>query len=430
MSSGLGRRLTLYAVVVAFALGHALLFVRPVFLNPERIMQTGAYLPVADPIGQDLNYVLEYAAAWFIQHTTPYIGLNLYPPLVVVLFSPLLALDAATAYAVMTGLNLAAYLLAVLLIPLWMAPPDSDPALPVLLFLVGSFSYGLHFELEKGQFNLVAFALCLLAVYLYRRHPRWRMLAYVCLTLSIQLKIYPAIFLLMLVDDWRDWRTNLQKFGGLALINASLFFVLGFGVFKDFLKALGGQMLSPNIAMSNHSAAMFADLLFKKIGFRELFTNAGFSLEQTRQFASQAPLIGTVFLLLTAVCLVIVAWTASRPASREIDPHLLLTCTLGALIIPSLSMDYKLPLVLGPLALVLQSAGIPETDTRRFRASILLKLVCAFACSTTLYSYTIKPLMLQNNFPALLVMLLAVTGLVLLSHRHQTSPDKEPSLLK
>jgi len=92
-----------------------------------------------------------------------------------------------------------------------------------------------------------------------------------------------------------------------------------------------------------------------------------------------------------------------------LNPYLFSVCTILTLLIPSVSNDYKLPLIIGPLSIVFNVFVGFRMNVRDALGSVLLVFVGAVAYSTTLFSYTNKPLILSNNLPGLLVVLLVVT---------------------
>jgi hypothetical protein len=108
-------------------------------------------------------------------------------------------------------------------------------------------------------------------------------------------------------------------------------------------------------------------------------------------------------------CLLFVLIRAIRMNSNGLNPYLLSICTLLALLLPAVSNDYKLPLITGPLAIVLQENIIIGKNNRPALVPIILGFVGSIAYSATLFSYTNKPLILNNNFPSLLLILLVVT---------------------
>jgi len=387
-------------------------------------MKFPEYVPIVEPIGLDLNYVLGYCDSWFIKHNTPYIGLNLYPPLTMLLFSPLLRLSQSDAFGVITGITLLAYVFSALILPIMIKPTEGDSSITGLIFVMGLFSYGIHFEIEKGQFNLIAFSLASLGVYLFHKKPKQRHWAYILLTIAMQLKVYPAIFALMMVDNLLDWKTNFKRFLALALANFLLLFVGGYQVFLDFLQAIQKQMSNPSPAMTNHSVKVFAELLFKKIGFQKYFLTAGVSQSQLRDLIHYSWVVEFVLMAVILLCLLIILAKSQRLNLPVLNPYIFLACTISALIIPAVSNDYKLPLLAGPMAFFMQQTFSHIGGIGRTILFLGIKFTAATAYALTLFSYTNKPLFLQNNLPVLLWILLAATAMIILKKTSEYFPDK------
>lgn len=378
-----------------FLLGYMCFFLVPVFFSAN-VMQFFQQAPALEPIGVDLRQMLSYSHAWWVQHQSPYIGFNLYPPLASVLFTPLLALDFPLAYRIVTLISLVCFITSTILLSRGVG--EKTPASPLLvLFLTsGLFSYGFQFEIERGQFNLLAMFPCFLAVWLFHHKPNRRLWAYGLFSLSVQLKVFPFIFILLLVDDWRDWKGNLRRFTWLGLVNFFLLFILGGRVFIDFLRALASQTLYPAIWQGNHSIRCFVT------------QQIDFAVEQGwAQAANYAPAAQLFFLACLGGCLLLILWHAYRQNHASINPHLLLACTLGALLIPSVSHDYKLSILIPPAACLFVHES--RLEGAQHPVIGLLYGVFAFVYSSTLFSYTFKPPFLQNNFPALLVLLILTT---------------------
>lgn len=93
-----------------------------------------------------------------------------------------------------------------------------------------------------------------------------------------------------------------------------------------------------------------------------------------------------------------------------LNPYLLVICTVCAMVIPSISNDYKLPLLIAPMAMLWCSISLPEGGWRRLLA-ILLVLITSLAFWSTQYPAGIKPDLLQRNFPALFIILIAAAVL-------------------
>jgi hypothetical protein len=404
----------IYWVLSGFLLAYFLFFIGPIFLNPDHSMKFFEYVPAREVIGQDLNYMLDYCRSWLIYGSTPYIGHNLYPPLAMVIFSPLLLLNPPTAYLVITMIIILGYIFVTFVLPILDNAPKSVMSTTLLILLTGLFSYGLQFELEKGQFNIISFSLCMLAIYLYHYKPRLRVLAFILFTISVQLKVYPAIFILMFVDDWTKWKQILMRFAGMALWNIALLFVLGYRVFLDFFLAIKGQALYPYIVMNNLSIKAFTELLFRKNGFRSYFLDRGMSLDQVHSLSQYTWILQMLLFLLLSLCLLIIIFKAFKQRTIGLNPYLLLACTIAALLIPSVSHDYKLSLLACPMAILLQKENITGITLRTNLTARFLMLIGSFAYSITLFSYTNKPYILRNNLPMLVIVLIVFTVMAML----------------
>ncbi len=361
-------------------------------------MKFPEYVVKIDPIGLDLAQMLEYSRSWFVRHHSPYIGANPYPPLAAVLFAPLLFVKATTAYQIITGLNVACYALCVVVLPNLLHRRD-ERRIPLLLtlFLTGLFSYSFHFELERGQFNLIAFTCVLLALYLFHCHEKARFLAYALFCLAVQLKAYPALFIILFVKDWTAWRANLKRMIGLALINFGLLFALGAGVFSDFLQALARES-SSNLWIGNHSIRAFVQLA--PLPYK--------------------PFVQLALTLVVIACLVLIMGQSHRQRRLGFDSSLFLACTIAALLLPPVSNDYKLTLLTAATAAAFPNRALMRPGARRV-FSIGLLLICSFSYASTCFSLTNKPSVFKHNLPALLMMLCCWTICTLLEPKFVSS---------
>lgn len=192
------------------SVAYLLYFLRPVFFGSVHGTRFLRYVPAVDPIGVDLKQMLSYSASWAFHGQTPYVGSNLYPPLASILVVPLLFVDFFTAYKIVTPVTLLSIALSSLFVSRCITRDKHSATLLLLLFASGAVSYGFQFQLERGQFNVIAITLCLAAVYLYHYHHKHRLEAYALFSLAVQLKVYPATFILMFVRDWRDWLIQSQ----------------------------------------------------------------------------------------------------------------------------------------------------------------------------------------------------------------------------
>lgn len=399
-------------VLLGLTAPYLFFFIQPIFFAPDGVMQFPEYAPATKFIGTDFRSTRAAAQAWFTTRETPYINNNqyAYPPLTMALFAPFTLLTWEQGYPLMVALTVACAVVVGLLLPLHLSRGRPiSPLLPVA-FLTGLFSYGFQFELERGQHNLIAVTLAVLAVWVFHTQPRYRFVGYGLFVLAVQLKAYPAIFVLLLIDDWRAWRANLRRIGALGLINVALLFVFGPQLFREFLAALADASANPYAWQGNHSIRAFS-LWFPNIpGWMPLGP-------YSRQI--QAGLLAAVGLSLGALVL-----QAYRQRRRGLQPMLFLACTVGALTIPGASHDYTLSYLVAPIALLFalpEQWAVAHTRPRRAVVAALMVLFCA-AYGTTLASYATKPIQWHNNAPTLVFMLLVGVALAFVAPPPNAGP--------
>jgi hypothetical protein len=332
----------------------------------------------------------------------------------------MLLLSYPANFFFITAVTLGGIILLFLLIPA-LTNAKHVSSLSVFFFLTVIFSYGMQFELERGQLNAIAFTLCVLAVYLFHYHESFRHLSYLLFSLAIQLKIYPAIFIFMFIKDWRDWN-NLLRFLGLALFNFALLFALGYSIFADFFRALIDNLGITLTFPGNHSLKAFIYNL----------TDSGFGLLQPATVSwlkGNSSLIEALFSAFYFLCLLAVLVKAYKSKEHGINLDLLLICTIGAMILPAVSIDYKLPLLAAPIAMALSHRPMQFMRLKKILA-ILLVIILSFAYSMTLFPYIYRPAYLANSLPMLLIILTAITLLNFLDSRTDTKTaqsEKQPA---
>ena len=369
-------------VVVGFAIAYVLFFIFPTFLNAEsRFHYSTGYLPEREHIGFDTRLTLDHIRVWFIGEREPK---YIFPALTTVLFTPLLLLRYPANFYVMTAITLVSYLVLNLLLPLWIGKKENHLLL-FFVFAISIFSYGLQFELETGQFYTIAMMLTVAAVYIFHKYPSYRIFAYVLFSISIQLKIFPALFVVMFVDDWQDWKGIIKRFAALGFANFALLFLLGYSYFSLFLSHLVDSGATTELTY-NHSIYAFVTNLSAP-GWLEGFLYAYFF-----------------------VCFFIVLGKAYLQNEKGIHVNLLMACLIGGLMLPAISHDYNLPLLATPFVLVMSAQNVREAWWAKI-LSIVLITSASFAYSATLFPSNARPVDLENSFPFLFVILTAVTAL-------------------
>jgi len=389
--------------LAGFLLTYLLFFITPVFLNATlRMHYLTTYLPDRYPIGNDMILLIDLAKGWFLNGQSPY-DIQFYPPLTYVFFAPLLLVNNyPTLFRIFTFMTLGSYIFLTLLIPAKISGREKT-ALIMLFFITGLFSYGLQFELERGQYNVFAFLPCMLSIYIFHYHPRYRVFAYILFSLSVQLKLYPAIFIVMLVDDWRNWKTILARFIGIGTFNFILLFAMGYEIFREFIGSVFTQLTSPSQAWNgNHSIKSFVDTM----------TVDGFKLVEPDTLAllrQSDVLIANILLLMTLTCIISAVWIFHLRREGGLDTYLFLACTIGALTIP-VSNDYTLSILAAPMALFLSNLAEMKRPRDRF-ISIFLIVGLSVGYSSMLVPFKYKPYFMNNAFPALLIILIILTFL-------------------
>lgn len=393
---------TIVWVVIGFLIAYIMLFIFPMFLNPEhRLQYFYRYIPDKYPIGLDLNTIVASIKTWLSTNQGPYQNPDIfYPPLHHILVAPILLLDYPQDYYLIVTITLISMFILSFLIPT-LVQSKKDFAVPAFFFITALFSYGFQFELERGQFNVITFTLCILSIYLFYFHGTFRYLAYLLFSFSVHLRIYPAIFIVMFIDDWTAWKQNIKRLIGIIILNIALLFVLGYPAMIDFFRAVSGKLGTSWTWVGNHSITSFVYNL----------TNTGFGLfdQNTLSWLKEHSTTITIILLFSfAACFIAVVLKDFVNKARGLNPDLLLICTLGGLMIPSVSHDYKLALLAGPMAIALSNRMASPSNWRKLFSAILIT-IASLAFSVTLFPFKYKPEYMANNFPSLFVILIAMT---------------------
>jgi len=397
-------------ILLGFLVTFIFFFIIPVFLNPSTAMKFYQYIPVLTPIGHDFRDIVTSSYTWFHFGTVP---TTLYPPFTLLFFAPFTLADYGIGYKILVGMILACYLLTALFLPKRMNDHKNSSAFILLMTVTGAISYGFQFELERGQWNLIAFSFCLAAICLFHRKPGLRWLAYLLFSISVQLKLFPAIFILTFIDDLSDWRNNLKRILGLVVLNLILVFILGPDPILKTATSL--NRFTPGASSHfNHSLVSFTLYLFSN--------NVLPQKHVILWLAANEWLVEWILFALVGFCFLTILFQEYKNRTMGFSPYIFLACVIGACMIPSVSFDYKLSLLPASMAISIPEILLSE-DGKNRPLVMALAFVFAVAYSSMLYSYTNKPRILENNFPALLLMLFICTILAVMnSHRLSRIP--------
>ncbi len=396
-------------------------FLKPSYLNQDQLLRFFTNMLPSEPNGTDLRQYLSFSKA-LLEQGSPYISPNYYPPLESAFFVPLTFTTPQRAYFFMTLISYACFLGITLLFPLQLSKERRVSPVVAFITISGLFSYGFLYELERGQFDLVVVALCFAGLYLYHYHPRWRWLGYLLFTLSIQIKLYTAIFIFCFARDWHDWKRNLLRWGGLLVVNVAALFALGPKVFFDFINAIRSQIQTPSyVWVGNLSINSFSKIAVEEISAYGIDPHN--PILNTYQTLIQLALLGFY-----ALCLALVLWIVYRNHLSPLNPYLILILAVGSLVIPSTSHNYKLSVIAAPMAFL--GGSLDWRRSGRLLIDILstwLVIVLSLAYTAMLFFRDSWPLLLNNNLPALLLIAGAAALLMWVRERPWLtthSPDK------
>jgi hypothetical protein len=201
-----------------------------------------------------------------------------------------------------------------------------------LLFAFGVWlfaSYGFLFEVERGNINVYALVFALLAVWALLRFPKSAWVPAILLAIAINLKVYPAILLILVC-----WRHRWRAIVPVVVSNAALLLIAGPGNAWAFLKANWVMQSHPSLWLGNHSAESFTYSLnlahpWVPLSMKYVFLAASVALW-----------------LVTAIVLIRRGWSQRGAV-------LLAAASVPLMnIVPAVSHDYKLVLLVFPLVVL------------------------------------------------------------------------------
>jgi len=323
--------------IVAVVLVYILAFIWPIFLSQDTGMWFPHYIQAAgDRTGGDLRGALTFANS--LKDTfNPYVAGNFYSPLNSVFFLPLTLFGDRAAYWFITLFTIGIYLLAGWLSFKFLSPHVNKTILALLLVL-GLFSYGFQFEIERGQSNVLTMAIGMLAVYLFHFTPtskslawgftRFRWLSYVLFTIAVHIKIYPIVLLVFFVKDSLWNKRDVLRVVSLFAANTALFFVFGTKMFQSFWSAIKQIQL------------------YAGVGHAGEINHSIFSFTHTPNYPFLQQYYGILLLVIVAAFFVsVLPWFISAFDIKYRLRYLLPIAGMLTFFIPSVSYDYKLSLL-------------------------------------------------------------------------------------
>jgi hypothetical protein len=393
---GLGRRVNAGVGLGVIVVAGALLNLLPSFIASGAGVLS-LILPHNHVFGGDFRAGVYDPAAAFTSRNSSW------PPFTLVLGQPYTLLSANSAYIVhvviLVFLAAATSLLSAKLA--LKAKRNQRPHEPgrnltarQLFLLIGLWlvtSYGFLFALERGQFDLFAAFVSLVAVWLLLRMPGSAWPAAACLALAINIKVYPAVLLVLVF-----WRYRWRAIVPVVVTNVVLLFSSGPSNTWRFLTNLRSMQGHPYFWIGNHSAASFADLVHSTVH------------RTPSWFGSFLLLCSVVIWAVTMVIVIRRGW------SQRLAVLAAAACVPLMEVVPATSHDYTLVWLVFPLAVLTAVVVVSKRDSPPQWAMLfgLLGLEMVFIARSSMLALTYKLEVLSAKFPLLVmlqVLLLAAT---------------------
>jgi hypothetical protein len=216
------------------------------------------------------------------------------------------------------------------------------------IVLVGVLNYPVLFTVDRANLELYLFMAVTAFVYFYFISPR-PLVATIFLAAAICMKLYPGVFVLFLLRD-RRWKElgilvavcvvltglPLLAFQGGPILNLELMF----DSFRNFVKVTGG------FDSFQHNASLWGAIVLTIVMVRKVWFGVSIGSPESLDFGSVIP---AAYLILAAIIFLVVAVLTVLKRLKDRDAVLVLTILM--ILLPNVSFDYKLILLLVPLVL-------------------------------------------------------------------------------
>jgi Glycosyltransferase family 87 len=307
----------------SYILWFLLLYIRFTYFAGTNVMRFPQDIMTMIPAGNDL-YACVVKSTNIIR-TKSIIGVpNVYTPFSVIIFNIFSRFDFETIRIgsfIVTGLTI---LIILLYLPRYFIVNLKTTKVSILLASISIMSYGLRFELERGQINELVLCLSLLAIILSQKENYFFIfISFIIMTFTFQMKVWPLAFIPCLYNRKMSFKCNFIHYFLYGIINAGLFLSLGIGFFKHYLDILKQSAQSPiNIWVANMSLYSYNIQLSK-------IYNISHNI-----LVVMTCIIVLIFFI--SLCRVILTFNTNRMILS------IYLSTFAGLLFPNISYDYKL----------------------------------------------------------------------------------------
>lgn len=222
-----------------------------------------------------------------------------------------------------------------------------DTARNVLAF--SFMSYPFLFALDRANFEAYVFVLLYLFVACYRQEKR--LLAAVCLSVAISMKLYPAIFLLLPLSD-RKYRDMMYTVGFTALFSAAGFLLFDGGLAANVPRFTHGLWAFNHVYVVGNEGWYCGSSLFGALKF--LFIGLpGFSRSSLVVLSG----VNSRMAIIAGAALLYYLLSFEKELWRKVA-----LLVLAMILLPQVSPDYKLMHLFTPLFLFVNKPATERWD--------------------------------------------------------------------
>jgi len=389
---------------------------RPMINLNNELWEYPTILPLIKPVGDDFREGFFYPAKIVLQGKDPYVDYDFnYPPFAAVFSIPFRLFQVDQAYLVQVGLlfvlNAATLWLSLKLVSAVFIHGDTQNRNPVkwipyalfpLLAWMQFTSYGFYFSIERGNSDIYAQFFVVLALWFLVTKPKSPWWPVVFVSIATHLKFYPAIIFVLIF-----WKFGWKSLLPILVTNLALLLSLGPVRAWEFIRQIIKVMQNPFVFAGNHSAVSFGNMVNGYLQGR-----IGITLPVILFYLLPVLIwaIGTVIL-----------WRRKYSLQNALLFFILSVPLMD--VIPTTSYDYKLVILIAPLAIALYF--LLQDISQRGRLVELAKISgLMFLMLFINRSYTMLPVLLKNKYPFILVMQLIFLWLILVTPQPKPVPSE------
>ena len=405
--------------LLGYLFSYVVTYVRYTYFAGSETMRFPTDMLVMSPPCNDLYVSAKYAIQTLHAGTikgVPFV----YSPLFVVIYSPLSLFEFTTLRWMSFISIIVCYCCIAFIFPkFWKGSALTSPTALLIIF-TGFLSYGMRFELERGQWNVQTLLLCFAGLALKDSKNPWVVfISYLLFSISVHLKLYPLLFVIGFIIPDEGWIKNIKRLVTLGLLNVMLLFVMGAGFLKEYFHTLTQYAGEPSVWISNIS-------LYAYIVQITNYTHVGIGGLKVLNNLYIILFFGTLALGLSK-------------GIRGDNSIILFLIAIGATLFPTVSFDYKIVLITLCAAFFFSTYRITSKVPLRIKqrqgsnssfsisATTLLEYLClvliVFVYPYTLYSYVYKAdwgILGASDTTPLLLISFALMILIVLQPRVKT----------